>query len=151
MIDPLDKKILGILQKEGRISNVEMSKRIHLSSPAIHTRMKRLEKKGVIRYYAAVLDQEKLDYEMLCFISVSIQHHQSRQLEFFINTITKMSEVLECHNVTGEYDYLLKVLVKNRKGLQEVVEKITKIPGVSRLYTRLSIDELKTTTEIPLD
>jgi DNA-binding Lrp family transcriptional regulator len=151
MLDQLDKEILKLLQNEGRISNVELSQRINLSSPAIHTRIKRMEKAGVIKQYAALLNQEMIDYEMLCFISISVQIHQARELANFKDSIIKMPEILECYNVTGEYDYLVKVVVKNRQGLQKIIEKITKIPGVSRMYTRLSIDELKSTTNLPLD
>lgn len=150
-IDETDKAILQILQSEARISNVSLAARINLSPPATHARIKRLEVQGYIRKYAALLDREKVGNEMLCFISVSIQIHQSKEIKKFRENITLVPEVIECYNVTGEYDYLLKVVIKNHKHLEKLIGQITVIPGVSQLYTRLVMAEVKETTAIPLE
>jgi len=151
MLDELDQEILEIVQAEGRISNAELARRINLSPPATHARLHRLEEDGLIRQYAAQLDRERLGYDMLCFIHISLQLHQPEQLENVRNAIRDLPEVLECHHVTGEYDYLLKVVIRNRKDLERfVVERLTPIPGVARIHTSLVLTEVKSTTAVPI-
>jgi DNA-binding Lrp family transcriptional regulator len=139
------------MQREGRISNAELARQIDLSPPATLARTKRLEEKGVIRSYAALLDSELVGFDMLCFVHVSLQLHQSQQVEGFERAVRVMPEVLECHHVTGEFDYLLKVAIRNRKDLERfAVERLTPIPGVARIHTSLVLSEVKATTALPL-
>lgn len=152
MLDDLDKSLLRALQANGRLSNVELARKISLSPPATHTRLKRLEKDGYIRQYCAVVDREKAGYDLLCFIHISLQMHQVEQVDKFREATHDMPEVLECHHITGEYDYLLKVALKNRKDLERfVVDKITPIPGVARIHTSLVLAEVKSTMALPLE
>jgi len=151
MLDDLDKSLLRALQADGRLSNVELARKISLSPPATHTRLKRLEKDGYIRQYTAVVDREKAGYDLLCFIHIGLQMHQVEQVEKFREATRNMPEVLECHHITGEYDYLLKVALKNRKDLEKfVVDKITPI-GVARIHTSLVLAEVKSTMALPLE
>ncbi len=150
-LHPLDVAILRELQSDGRISNVELAHRVHLSPPATHARVKRLEKEGYIRQYGATLDREKAGFDLLCFIQITIQLHQPQQVEKFRTLVRQMPEVLECHHITGEYDYLLKVALRNRKDLERfVVKQLTPIPGVARIHTSLVLSEIKATTALPL-
>lgn len=150
-LDDVDRAILQVLQNDGRISNVDLANRVSLSPPAIHARLKRLEQRGYIRQYVALLDREKVGYDMLCFIEVSLQLHQPAQVENFRQVIQQMPEVLECHHVTGEYDYLLKVVVNSRKDLEQfVVNRLTPIPGLARIHTSLALAEVKSTTALPV-
>ena len=150
-LHPLDVAILRELQNDGRISNVELARRVHLSPPATHARVKRLEKAGLIRQYGATLDREKAGFDLLCFIQITIQLHQPQQVEKFRTLVRQMPEVLECHHITGEYDYLLKVALRNRKDLERfVVKQLTPIPGVARIHTSLVLSEIKATTALPL-
>jgi DNA-binding Lrp family transcriptional regulator len=88
---------------------------------------------------------------MMCFISVSLQLHQPEELEAFRAIINDIPEVVECYHVTGEFDYLLKVIIQNRQDLQRfVVNQLTPIPGVARIYTSLVLSEAKSTTALPL-
>jgi len=152
MLDPTDKAILDILQAEGRISNAELARRVSLSPPATHARLRRLEEGGLIRGYAALLDREKAGFDMLCFVQISLQLHQPEQVEAVRAAIRGMPEVLECHHVTGEYDYLLKVVIRNRKDLERfVLERLTPVPGVARIHTSLVLSEVKSTTALPVD
>ena len=152
MLDPTDKLILHILQSEGRISNAELARRVNLSPPATHARLRRLEESGLVRLYAALLDREKAGFDMLCFVQISLVLHQPEQVEAVRVAIRQMPEVLECHHVTGEYDYLLKVVIHNRKDLERfVLERLTPIPGVARIHTSLVLTEVKSTTALPLD
>jgi DNA-binding Lrp family transcriptional regulator len=150
-LDELDVAILRALMTDGRISNVELAQRINLSPPATHTRLKRLQEQGTIRQYVALLDQEQVGYDMTCFINISLQLHQVEELEGFRAIINELPQVLECYHVTGEFDYLLKVVVRCRKDLQRfVVEQLTPIPGVARIYTSLVLSEVKATTALPI-
>ena len=151
LLDDLDIAILQVLQTEGKISNVELANRVNLSPPAVHGRIKRLEQRGYIRQYVALLDREQLGYDMVCFINISLQLHQFDQVDNFRDVIRQLPEVLECHHLTGEYDYLLKVVISNRQELERfVVGKLTPIPGVARIYTSLVLAEIKSTTALPL-
>ncbi len=152
MLDSTDKLILQILQEEGRLSNAELARRVSLSPPATHARMRRLEDEGYIQGYAALLDREKAGFDMLCFVQISLQLHQPQQVEAVRAAIREMPEVLECHHITGEYDYLLKVVIHNRKDLERfVLERLTPVPGVARIHTSLVLTEVKATTALPLD
>jgi Lrp/AsnC family transcriptional regulator, leucine-responsive regulatory protein len=152
VLDDIDKSLLRALQVDGRLSNVELARKINLSPPATHARLKQLEEDGYIRQYSAVVDREKAGYDLLCFIHIGLQMPQVAQIEKFRDATRNMPEVLECHHITGEYDYLLKVVLKNRKDLERfVVDKITPIPGVARIYTSLVLVEVKSTMALALD
>jgi DNA-binding Lrp family transcriptional regulator len=151
-MDPIDRQILNILQNEGRLSNADLAGRVNLSPPATHARVRRLEESGVIDHYAAIIDREKAGFDMLCFIQIGLQLHQPEQVESVRAAIREMPEVLECHHVTGEYDYLLKVVIRNRKDLERfVIERLTPVRGVARIQTSLALSEVKNTTALPLE
>ncbi len=150
-LDETDAKILQILQREGRISNRELAARVNLSPPATLMRVRRLEAMGVITGYVALLGREQLGYDMVCFISVTLQMHQVELVERFRRAVSAMPQVLECHHVTGDYDYLLKVVVKNRQDLERfVMAQLTPVQGVARIHTSLVLNEIKHTTQLPI-
>ena len=150
-LDDLDLSILRVLQENGRLSNVDLASQINLSPPATYTRLKRLEKLGYIRDYVALLNWGKMGYDMICFINISLQMHQPEEVEKFRQRISNLPEVLECHHVTGEFDYLLKVAIKNRDDLDRfVMKQLTPIPGIARIYTSLALNEIKATTALPI-
>jgi DNA-binding Lrp family transcriptional regulator len=150
-LDDLDFSILRCLQENGRLSNVDLATQINLSPPATYTRLKRLERQGYIRNYVALLDWKQMGYDMICFINISLQMHQPEEVEKFRQRISRLPEVLECHHVTGEFDYLLKVAIKNRDDLDRfVMKQLTPIPGIARIYTSLALNEIKATTALPI-
>lgn len=150
-LDRLDRAILQALQMDGRLSNVELARQVHLSPPATHARLKRLEQAGYLRGYAGIVDREKAGFDLLCFIQVNLQVHQLDQVEKFRAAVRAMPEVLECHHITGEHDYLLKVALRNRQDLEQfVVHRLTPAPGVGRILTSLVLSEVKATTALPL-
>lgn len=150
--DELDRTILRELQADSSLSNVELGRRVNLSPPAIHARIKRLEDLGYIRQHVTLLNREHVGYDMLCFIHVSLQMHQTEAVENFRRAVAQMPEVLECHFVTGEYDYLLKVAVRHREDLQNfLMDRLTPIPGIARIHTSLVLTEIKSTTALPVD
>jgi DNA-binding Lrp family transcriptional regulator len=151
-LDDLDQATLRELQMDARISNLELSRRIDLSPPATHARVRRLEASGIIRGRVALLDRERAGFDLLVFVSISMQVHQYQQIERFRAQIVAMPEVLECHHLTGEYDYLLKVVLRNRRDLERfVVEKLSPIPGIARIHSSLVLSEVKMTTALPID
>ena len=150
-LDIVDEAILDLLQHNGRISNAELARHINLSPPATHARLRRLEKQGYIQNYVALLDREQIGYDLLCFIQISLMVHQFDQVQLFRNTVEALPEVLECHHITGEYDYLLKVVLHNRADLERfVVNQLTPLNGVSRIHTSLVLSEIKATTQMPV-
>lgn len=150
-LDTIDRGILEILQVEGNISNAALARRVHLSAPATHARVRRLEEQGYIRQYAALLDREKLGLDLLFFVQISMQVHYLTQQDPLREAIRDLPEVLECHHLTGEYDYLLKIAVRNRQDLERiVVGQLTTMPGVARIHTSLVFTEIKATTALPL-
>jgi Lrp/AsnC family leucine-responsive transcriptional regulator len=152
MLDEIDRQILTLLQDDGRISNAELARRIDLSPPATYMRVKSLEEQGYVRRYVALLEPEKAGYDLMCFVQVTLQLHSLEQIQTFRRAIQGMSEVLECHHVTGEYDYLLKVAVHNRKELEIfLLERLTPVPGVARIHTSMVLSEVKYTTTLPIE
>jgi Lrp/AsnC family transcriptional regulator, leucine-responsive regulatory protein len=150
-LDDIDRTILDVLQSEGRISNADLARRVNLSPPATHTRVRRLEQDGYISGYAAQLNREKLGYGMLCYIHLSGQLHQQRELATLRESLTKMPEVLECAFVTGEFDFLLKVVLRDQKDLERfILHKLTQLPGVARVNTSLVVAQIKSTTALPM-
>jgi DNA-binding Lrp family transcriptional regulator len=151
-LDDTDRAILRELQADGRISNLDLARRIDLSPPATHARVRRLEAAGLIRGYAAVVDRELAGFDLLCFVSIGMQVHQYQHIERFRSLVREMPEVLECHHLTGEYDYLLKVALRDRRDLERfAIEKLTPIPGVARIHTSLVLSEVKGSGPLPVD
>ena len=147
----MDVQVLRELQADGRISNVELARRVNLSPPATHARIKRLQQQGYIKAAVAILDREKLGFDLLCFIQISLQMHQLEQVERFRQAVRQMPEVLECYHLTGEYDYLLKVVIRNRQDLERfVVGNLTPLPGVARIHTSVVFSEVKSATALPI-
>jgi len=149
VLDKLDIQILDLLQREAKLSNIEISKRVNLSPPAVHIRIKRLENEGFIKRQVAILDQEKLGFDLLCFIFMSTNIHQAEKLDALENVLRSMPEVLECHCLTGEYDYLLKIANRDRKELEAFIRKLNKL-GITRIQTSLALREIKDSTLLPI-
>ncbi len=150
-LDQSDLEILEILQQEGRISNTALAERIHLSPPACLARVKRLRARGIIRGYHAQLDRSSLGLDNLCFIELSLELHQPEHMQQVLQRIVAMPEVLECYHLTGEYDYLLKVLVANTEALHDFISRqLIPMPGIARIHTSVVLREIKTSTNLPL-
>ncbi len=150
-LDELDQKILAIVQRDGRITNADLAQQIHLSPPAAHARLKRLQARGIIRGFVALLDHERLGYDLMALIHVTLAQHQRERVQEFRAAIQTMPQVLECFHVTGEYDYLLKVVVRNRQELERfLVETLTPAPGVGRIHTNVVVSVIKATAALPV-
>ncbi len=151
-LDQIDRSVLTHLQRDARLTNKELAQRVSLSPPGLVKRLRRLEQAGVLRQYTALVDREAVGLDLLCFVHVTLGHHQVEAVRRFRDAIVELGEVLECHHVTGEFDYLLKVLVPNHQALEAfLVEKLTPLPGVDRIRTSVVLREVKSTTTVPVD
>ena len=151
-LDDLDRQILCLLQENSRISSAELARRVSLSAPGLQKRLRKLEENGVIGRYVTLVNREALGLDLLCFAQVTLAHHQPECVGQFCDRVKGLSEVLECHHLSGEFDYLLKVVVANHQHLEKFLsEKITRIPGVDRIRTSIVLNEIKASTSLPLD
>lgn len=150
-LDAIDRTLLRALQEDARLSNVELARRVELSATGLQKRLRRLEEAGVIRGYVAVVDREALGFDMLCFVQVTLQRHEPDAVANFRREVAAMPEVLECHHLTGEFDYLLKVIVRNRKHLERfILETLTPVRGMDKIRTSLVLSEIKAAAAVPL-
>ncbi len=150
-LDDIDRQLLAHLQDDARITHAELARRVNLSPPGLQKRIRKLEESGVIDRYVTVLNPEAVGYDMLCFVQVTLQRHEPAAVRSFREAVQHMPEVLECHHITGEYDYLLKVALRNRKHLEQfILERLTPVPGMDRIRTSLVLSEIKESTAVPV-
>lgn len=151
-LDELDRVLIRALQEDARQSNAELARRVELSATGLHKRLRRLEEAGIITGYMARVDRESLGYDMLCFVQVTLLRHEPAAVDNFRQEVQGMTEVLECHHLTGEFDYLLKVIVRNRKHLEQfILETLTQVRGIDKIRTSLVLSEIKAESPIPLN
>ncbi len=152
-LDRTDKRILQELQANGRISNLELAERVGLSPSPCLRRVKQLEEEGIIEGYATVLSASKLGLKMMAVIQISMDKHTPERFEHFEAQIKAYPEILECLLITGQSaDYQLKVLVQDMEVYQDfLLNKITRIPGVSDVHSSFVLRRVISTTKLPLD
>lgn len=145
-LDEIDRKILRQLQRNGRISNIELSRTIHLSPTPCLERVRRLERAGYITGYVALLDPQKLDAAVMVFVQITLDRTTPDVFEQFRNAIVALPEVLECHMVAGGFDYLVKIRVADMAAYRHVLgERLTALPGVSQTHSYVVMEEVKST------
>ena len=149
MLDPIDLKILSILQSHGRSHLAEIAKEVDLSSPAVMERVKKLEAHGVIKGYHAVLDAKKMGKDITAFIGVSIGHQ--RYIGEFASYVVRQHDVLECHHVTGDESFILKVKTANTLSLEKLLGEIRSVEGVTRTVTRVVLSTPKESQKLEFD
>lgn len=149
--DNLDRVILEELQANGRISVADLARKIHLSQPAVHNRIKRLERDGMIKAYVALLDREHVGYDLLCFVQIRLNPHSETVMREAENYIRKLPQVLEVYATTGSSDMMLKIVVENHHQLNDLIAELTGLDGIERLETSVVLREVKVTTELFLD
>lgn len=143
-LDRIDRKILGVLAEDGRITNAELAQAVGLSPSPCWQRVRRLEKQGVIAGYRAILDQEKLGAAEIVLIEIVLERHDDETLENFGRTMQQIPEVLEVNLTTGEYDYLIKVAVQGTRGYEVFLrKKLYKVPGIRHSRSSFVLRSLK--------
>ena len=149
MIDQIDLKILYILQTDGRRRLADIADEVDLSAPAVMERVKKLEASGVIRGYQALIDGKKLGKDITAFIGVSIGNQ--RDMERFANQMMRYRDVLECHHVTGDESFILKVRLANTAALEKLLAEIRSVEGVTRTVTKVVLSTAKEGQVLELD
>ncbi len=151
-LDALDRAILHELQNNARISNADLADRVALSPSACLRRVRILEDTGVIQEYAAILSQEASGRSQSVFVEITLKSQESHDLEAFENQVRARPEVMECYLMSGDQDYLLRVLVTDASGYEQLHrEFLTRLPGVDRVKSSFALRTVRKKTEIPLD
>jgi Lrp/AsnC family leucine-responsive transcriptional regulator len=150
-IDETDKKILEILQNDGRITNAKLAATIGISPPAMLERVRRLETAGVISNYTAMLDREKIGLEVMAIVSISLAANALADLDRFRERLLSLDEVLECHQVTGDDDFILKVVLESIKGYSEfAMKKLASLPGIQNFKSSFVLSTIKNSNNLPV-
>lgn len=150
-LDETDVQILHLLQNDGRMTNAELAKRVGLSPPSVLQRVRALEKAGLIRAYVALLEPERLGLRITAMIMISLALHQEQPIERFRRSIQEIPEIIECYHVSGDFDFLLKVVVKDMRAYEIFLrEKLSKIKGIGKITTNFVLATNKQITQIPL-
>lgn len=140
-MDSIDSKILETLQQNSRISISELSKKVNLSLSAVSERLKKLEASDIIEKYTVILNSNALGQELSVFMSISLESPNNTNK--FLNSIACEKEILECHYVTGEYDYILKITTKSTQTLEALMNRIKSLPGIKRTQTNVVLSTVK--------
>lgn len=150
-IDKIDRQILAELQLDARIANVALAERVGLSPSPCLRRVKRLEAAGIIRRYSAVVDPARVGLGLSCFISVTLERTVEQALEEFEAAIAERPEILECWPITGEADFLLKVITADLGAYERLMrDYLLRIPGISSTKTSFLLTPVKNETALPL-
>ena len=150
-LDALDRRILQRLQTDGRITNQELAAAVHLSPAQCQRRHRRLEERGLIRRYEARLDGPRLGLGVTAFVQVTMERGHFKAMDRFRASVTALPQVLECHSVTGDVDYILKVVAADLSGLSDLLLKtLAQLPGVSAVKSSVCLDEIKATAALPV-
>lgn len=150
-IDSTDKQLLRLLQKNADITTKDLAQRVNLTTTPVFDRIKRLKKEGYIKKYAAVLCNEKLDVSLTVFCNIKLKEHTKEIGEQFVKDIHYLKEVTECYNTSGDFDFLLKVMVKDMKHYQKfVLERLGSIKNIGSAHSTFAMGEIKNTYGIPL-
>ncbi|MFD2909252.1 Lrp/AsnC family transcriptional regulator [Flavobacterium ardleyense] len=150
-MDAIDKKLLGLLQRDTKKTTKELSMVLNLSVTAVYERIKKLEREGIIKKYVAILDRNKIEKSFVVFCHIKLVQHTKDLIQIFETEVVKLDEVLECFHVSGDYDYILKVNVKDMDEYREfMVTKLTGLQHIGSTHSSFMIGEVKNSTEFTL-
>ena len=150
-IDAIDRNILRRLQDNGRITNAELAEQVGLSAAACHKRVKQLDNLCVIQAYTAIIDPRAAGYNQSAFVQITLHTQGSDTIEAFERAVTKSPQIIECHLMTGDYDYLLHVIIRDTQEYEHLHRDIlTKLPGVARLTSSFALRTVRRTSKIPI-
>jgi Lrp/AsnC family leucine-responsive transcriptional regulator len=148
-LDVIDKKLLHFLQLDSKQTNKELSGKLNLSVTAVYERIKKLEREGIISKYVTLIDKKSVDRSFVTFCSIKLLQHTKDYVVQFEKEVKQLDEVLECYHISGDYDYLLKVIVADMDEFREfMVKKLTSISHIGSTHSAFMISEVKHTTAI---
>lgn len=151
-MDATDKRILALLQREGRLTNAELAERINLSASACHRRVKRLEAAGVIRDYVALLNPRAIGRRSTVFVEVKLSGQSEELLDAFERAVTEVPDVLECHLMAGTADYLIKVIARDSDDFARIHRRyLTRLPGVAQMHSSFALRTVFGGTALPVE
>jgi Lrp/AsnC family leucine-responsive transcriptional regulator len=151
-IHHVDRQILEILQRQGRIPNVQLAAEVGLSPPAVLERVRKLEERGIIERYVALVDNKKVGLSTVAFVAVSLNLHQKDSIENFHGFVSECGKVLECYHIAGTEDYLLKIYSRDIDDYEHfLLNTLTKIEGIDRVKTMFVLSTLKRDTALPFE
>lgn len=150
-LDEIDRRILGVLQENARVSNVDLSRRVGVSASPCWRRVRELETEGVISRYVTLVDPGAVGLPVSVFVQVSLEKQVERALEAFEQAIGARPEVMECYLMTGDADYLLRVVVADVEAYEAFLkEHLTRVPGVAGIKSSFALNQVKYRTALPL-
>ena len=151
-IDRYDRILLKALQENGRASNVELSEQANLSPPQCYRRVRRLEADGIIRGYAAQVAPAAIGLGVVAFVSLTLDREQFKQVRQLEKAIRQFPEILECYTISGDFDYLLKVVATDLKSFSNfLTDRLMQVPGVSGVRSMVCLEEIKPPGSLPLN
>ncbi len=151
-LDALDRRILALLQAEGRLTNAELAERINLSASATHRRVRRLEEGGAIRDYVARLDPRAVGRRATVFVEITLQGQSEEILEAFEAAVSRAPDVVECHLMAGTADYLLKVVARDSDDFARIHRQhLTRLPGVREMHSSFALRTVVSGAALPVD
>ncbi|TYA59301.1 Lrp/AsnC family transcriptional regulator [Formosa maritima] len=149
IFDAIDKKLIALLQADSKQTNKELSNKLNLSVTAVYERIKKLENQGVISKYVALVKKEKVEKSFVAFCHIKLIQHTQNYVVKFEKEVANLVEVMECYHISGDYDYLLKVIVEDMEAFREfMVNKLTSINHIGSTHSMFVINEVKHTTAI---
>ena len=149
--DEVDMAILTHLQKDSTITNAELAKQIGLSPSACLGRTKRLKEAGIIKQFIAIVDEQKIGLEVVTFVFVSLKPHDRETTESFLESIQEIPSIMECYNISGVHDYLLKIVAPSIKAYRNfVIDTLIEVPGVDTVETSVVLSSEKLSYQLPL-
>ena len=151
MLDTTDKKLINLLQNDSKQTTKQLSLQLNLSVTAVYERIKKLENNKVIEKYVAIINKNKIEKSFLVFCHIKLLQHSKEYVTTFEREILKLEEVSECYHVSGDYDYILKIFVKDMESYREfMVKKLTAIKYIGSTHSTFAIEEVKNTTSISI-
>ncbi len=150
-VDATDRRILAALQRQGRMTNAELSEKVNLSASACHRRVQRLEGEGYIRDYVALLDARRLGWSTTVFVEITLSGQTDEVLDAFEREVRKIPDVLECHLMAGNADYLLKVVAEDTEDFARIHRTyLARLPGVAQMQSSFALRTVFKTTALPI-
>ncbi len=150
-LDPMDRRILTILQKRGRISNSDLADQVNLSASACHRRVQKLEKDGYIKDYVALLNPRKIGVPATIFVEITLSTQADEVLDAFEKAVARIPDVLECHLMAGTADYMLKLVAEDTEDFARIHRQyLTRLPGVAQMQSSFALRTVFKTTALPV-
>jgi len=151
-LDAIDFRLLKLLQAKSNLTTKELAAKVNLSTTPVFERVKKLEKEGYIKKYVAILDAEKLEKGLIVFCNITIKEHTREIGNQFVKDILSLEEVTECYNISGDYDFLLKVLVRDMKEYQNfVLNHLGGVKNIGSAHSTFVMGEIKNSYSIPIN